>query len=130
MFLILLLVLLAFVATVVLLALPHVFSGRGLRLLRHGVVAFDVLTAVGLVLGPIVFHEVMGVSAVLLRIASVGFVVQIFFALLTGLGLLLQWMTGFLGKGVPFDRSRRRMLRHAAVVPALAAIGCLYGGLY
>ena len=130
MFLILLLVLLAFVATVVLLALPHVFSGRGLRLLRRGVVAFDVLTAVGLVLGPIVFHEVMGVSAVLLRIASVGFVMQIFFALLTGLGLLFQWMTGFLGKGVPFDRSRRRMLRHAAVVPALAAIGGLYGGLY
>ena len=98
MFLILLLVLLAFVATVVLLALPHVFSGRGLRLLRRGVVAFDVLTAVGLVLGPIVFHEVMGVSAVLLRIASVGFVMQIFFALLTGLGVYDD-MARFSGAG-------------------------------
>ena len=123
MFLILLLVLLAFVATVVLLALPHVFSGRGLYLLRRGVVAFDVLTAVGLVLGPMVFHEVAGASAVLLRIASVGFVMQIFFALLTGLGLLFQWLTGFRGRRVPFDRSRRQMLRHAAVVPALAALG-------
>lgn len=130
MFLILLLVLLLFIAIVVLLALPHVFSGRGLSFLRRGVLAFDMLTAAGLVLGPLVFHEVMGTAAVLLRIASIGFVVQIFFALLTGFGLAFQWMTGFRGKGVPFDRSRRRMLRHAALAPIAAVAGGLYGGLY
>ena len=124
MFLILLLVLLLFIAIVVLLALPHVFSGRGLSFLRRGVLAFDVLTAAGLVLGPLVFHEVMGTAAVVLRT-----VVQLFFALLPGLGLAFQWMTGFRGKGVPFDRSRRRMLRHAALAPIAAVAGGLYGGL-
>ena len=129
MFLIILLVLLLFVAIITLLAVPHVFSGTGLRWMRRGIVTFDVLTALGLVLGPMVFRGLGGVAGVLLHVASVGFVVQVFFALLTGLFFLWQWLVGLRGN-VPYDRGRRRVLRHAAVVPAVAVLGGLYGGLY
>lgn len=132
MFLIILLALLLLVTIVTLLALPHVFNGQGYRVARGVVIAFDVLTALGLALGPLVFSFmslVDSIAAVLLRAASVGLVVQVFFALLTGLFFVWQKIAGLSGN-VPYDRGRRRVLRHAAAVPALAALGGLYGGLY
>lgn len=132
MFLIILLALLLLVTIVTLLALSHVFTGQGYRVMRGVVIAFDVLTALGLAAGPLVFSSaslVDSAPAVLLRVASVGLVVQVFFALLTGLFFVWQWLSGLRGN-VPFDHGRRHVLRHAAAVPALAALGGLYGGLY
>ena len=132
MFLMLLLVLLLFVSILTLLSLPHVFPEALLRPVRRLVVAFDLLTAAGLVLGPMVFRGaslVGGTAAILLRIASVGLVVQVLFAVLTGGFFLWQKLAGLRGN-VPYNRDRRRVLRRAAAVPMLALAGGLYGGLY
>ena len=131
-FLVMILLVLAFVAIVVLLLLPHVFSGAALKWIRRVLVTVDLATVVLLVLGRLIVRHAGvpdTVCAIVIDALSMFFIAQLYFAILTALGLVWQRLVDLRGTRVPFDHGRRRMLRHAAAVPVLAAAGGLYGGL-
>lgn len=109
--------------------LPLVFGARAAYVLRRASLAFLVLTICGLILGPLVWQDLTGLPGILLQTAAIGTVVELLLVLLTGLGWLWQRLAGLRGP-VRVDWGRRRLLQHAAVYPALALAGGLYGGLY
>ena len=110
-------------------ALRQVFPERWARRLQRLSLAAVLFTALGLVLGPLVFREPAGLPRVLLQVAVVIFVTEVLLILLVALGVLWQRLAGLRGP-VRVDWGRRRLLRHAAAYPALALAGGLYGGLY
>lgn len=131
MFLIIVFGLLAAVMFGALRAVPLVFPGIWAARARHLALALDVFTLVMLAAMPLLFHEAYGAIGALLQAAIISFVVQAFFAGGTLLFFVWQYLAGLRGSmRLRYDAGRRRLLRHAVVVPCAALAGGLYGGLY
>lgn len=127
------LLVLSVVALFVLLAVSRVFAGKKLLVVRALLLLIDVTTVVALMKGPEVLRYAHGhedMIVILLRAAAIVFMGQMFLLLLVLLGSVWQRLAGLGKSSVPFDPSRRKLLRHATMYPALAAVGSLYGGLY
>ena len=131
MFLVIVFGLLAAVMFGALRAVPLVFPDIWAARARRLALALDVFTLVMVVAVPLVFREAYGLGGALLQVAVICFVVQGIFAGGTLLFFAWQYLAGLRGPmRLSYDAGRRRLLRHAALVPCAAMAGGLYGGLY
>ena len=94
---------------------------------RRVILYADILLIFGMVFGYTIGHGSY-IAGIFLHIATILFMGQIVFDVLTLLFLMVKWAKGKLFN-IPQDESRRRFLRGAAILPAGAVAISLYGGL-
>ena len=94
---------------------------------RRVILYADILLIFGMVFGYTIGHGSY-IAGIFLHIATILFMGQIVFDVLTILFLLIKWGKGKLFN-IPQDDSRRKFLQGAAILPAGAVAISLYGGL-
>lgn len=94
---------------------------------RRVILYADILLIFGMVFGYTIGHGSY-IAGIFLHIATILFMGQIVFDVLTLLFLMVKWAKGKLFN-IPQDESRRSFLRGAAILPAGAVAISLYGGL-
>ena len=94
---------------------------------RRVILYADILLIFGMVFGYTIGHGSY-IAGIFLHIATILFMGQIVFDVLTLLFLMVKWAKGKLFN-IPQDDSRRKFLQGAAILPAGAVAISLYGGL-
>lgn len=106
----------------------YLFSGRALRWARIIMLLFNVI-GMGWFLGRAIIYHLISGPSLLIETVIVGFMTQL---ICTGFVLVAITIRFFWRRmmAVPVDESRRRLLSHAAVYPAVAAGLSIYGGFW
>lgn len=106
----------------------YLFSGRVLRWARIIMLLFNVI-GMGWFLGSAIIYHLISGPSLIIETVIVGFMTQL---ICTGFVLVAITIRFFWRRmmAVPVDESRRRLLSHAAVYPAVAAGLSIYGGFW
>lgn len=108
--------------------LSYICPDRWRKTASAAVVALDVLSILGIA-GSKNWFSHLPFAGSLLQLLIIWFMFQLFLIAFVGLLLLLRWAWYKCSEDVPFDESRRNMLKQAAVLPTACGIS-FYGGLY
>lgn len=103
----------------------YLFSGRALFLARITMLLFDVI-GMGWFLGRAILYHLISGPSLIIETVIVGFMTQLICTAFVLVAVIIRFFWRRM-MAVPVDESRRRLLRHAAVYPAVAAGLSIYG---
>ena len=106
----------------------YLFSGRSLRRVRIVMLLFDAIGMGWFIGRAIIYHLISGPSLII-ETVIVGFMTQLICTAFVLVAVIVRFFWRRM-MAVPVDESRRRLLRHAAVYPAVAAGLSIYGGFW
>ena len=108
--------------------LSYWLAGAWCRRGQRGLLLIDSVAILGLLLSRSLLQGFSWAAAAL-QFVSIFFMAQLIFSVLMLLALVIRFLFRRM-MAVPVDRGRRRLLRHAVLVPTVAGAAGLYGGLY
>ena len=106
----------------------YLFSGRALFWARITMLLFDVI-GMGWFLGRAILYHLISGPSLIIETVIVGFMTQLICTAFVLVAVIVRFFWRRM-MAVPVDESRRRLLRHAAVYPAVAAGLSIYGGFW
>lgn len=106
----------------------YLFSGRSLRRVRIVMLLFDVI-GMGWFLGRAILYHLISGPSLIIETVIVGFMTQLICTAFVLVAVIIRFFWRRM-MAVPVDESRRRLLRHAAVYPAVAAGLSIYGSFW
>ena len=106
----------------------YLFSGRALFWARITMLLFDVI-GMGWFLGRAILYHLISGPSLIIETVIVGFMTQLICTAFVLVAVIVRFFWRRM-MAVPVDESRRRLLRHAALYPVVAAGLSIYGGFW
>ena len=106
----------------------YLFSGRALRWARIIMLLFNVI-GMGWFLGRAIIYHLISGPSLIIELVVVGFMIQLICTAFVLVAVTIRFFWRRM-MAVPVDESRRRLLGHAAIYPAVAAGLSIYGGFW
>ena len=109
-------------------SLKYVFDGVVHQAVYRGLLIFDGLSVLAMLVGPFFLRGASWTGPVI-RVMSVVFVAQAALLVFVYLAVFLRWLVRRMNSSVPCSRSRRKLLKRAILYPAAAVAAAGYGGV-